>query len=664
MTRLLLIDNYDSFTYNLAQGLAAAGATVEVVHNDASVSLDGFHGAVISPGPGRPDRSGDFGVCGDVIRTATVPLLGVCLGHQGICQVFGGMVGRAPELYHGRASPVWHHGDELFDGIPSPFRAVRYHSLAVTRVPESLRVIATAAPGLPMAVRHKDRPIWGVQFHPESIGTEYGQRLLENYVKLVMTGGRPARKRRESGGSRPAWQVRWRRTESGADPEAVFDAWYSGSEYAFWLDSSGGGRFSFIGAPSRVASASVRDATVTVDGVMRPGSLFDWLRDDLERHQVAPAGLPFEFALGWVGYLGYELGSPGKHASPHPDAFLLFADRAVAFDHHTGAVYLMALAPAGDAADAEAWLDDAVARLASVRAPAAPGGFARSLGAAVARHDAAEYLRLIEACQAEIRAGESYEVCLTNMISLPGDLDPWPAYRLLRRRQPVPYGAYLRFGKLAVLSCSPERFLRIGADRIVESRPIKGTRPRGATAAADAALRADLAASEKDRAENLMIVDLLRNDLGSVAETGSVTVPALFEVETFASVHQLVSTVRARLAPGVHPVDCVRAAFPGGSMTGAPKIRTMEIIDALEDGYRGVYSGSIGYFSLAGGADLSITIRTLVVSPGLIEIGTGGAVIALSDPVAEYQETRIKAAALLAFLGAEFPGSFAADPGP
>ncbi|HLK02153.1 MAG TPA: aminodeoxychorismate synthase component I, partial [Streptosporangiaceae bacterium] len=595
MTRLLLIDNYDSFTYNLAQGLAAAGATVEVVHNDASVSLDGFDGAVISPGPGRPDRSADFGACGDVIRTATVPLLGVCLGHQGICEVFGGAVGQAPEPYHGRASPVWHDGDELFDGIPSPFRAVRYHSLAVTRVPESLRVIATAGPGLPMAVRHNDRPIWGVQFHPESIGTEYGQRLLDNFVKVVM---------------RRSWQVRWRRLESRADAEAIFDAWYGESEYAFWLDSSGGGRFSFLGAPSRVASASVGDGTVTVDGVTRPGSLYDWLRRDLDRHRVASAGLPFEFALGWVGYLGYELGSPGKHASPYPDAFLQFADRAVAFDHHTGAVYLLALAPAGDAADAEAWLDDAAARLAEVPAMAGPGAFAGTLGAAVARHGRAEYLRLIEACQAEIQAGESYEICLTNMISVYGELDPWPAYRVLRRRQPVPYGAYLRFGDLAVLSCSPERFLRIGADRTVESRPIKGTRPRGATPAADAALRADLAASEKDRAENLMIVDLVRNDLGSVAETGSVTVPGLFEVETFASVHQLVSTVRGRLAPGVHPVDCVRAAFPGGSMTGAPKIRTMEIIDALEDGYRGVYSGSIGYFSLAGGADLSITIRT------------------------------------------------------
>jgi len=281
----------------------------------------------------------------------------------------------------------------------------------------------------------------------------------------------------------------------------------------------------------------------------------------------------------------------------------------------------------------------------------------RHSGPAWLRHSETAYLRLIEACQDEIRAGESYEICLTNMVSVPGDLDPWQAYRTLRRQNPVPYGAFLRLGDLSVLSCSPERFLRIGADGTAESRPIKGTRPRGSFPAADDALRQELAASEKDRAENLMIVDLLRNDLGRCAEPGTVTVPRLFEVETYTSVHQLVSTVRARLGSGVHPVDCVRAAFPGGSMTGAPKIRTMEIIDALEGGPRGVYSGSIGYFSLTGEADLSITIRTLVASPGLVELGTGGAVIALSDPAAEFDETKVKASALLAFLGRPFPGT-------
>jgi para-aminobenzoate synthetase len=214
----------------------------------------------------------------------------------------------------------------------------------------------------------------------------------------------------------------------------------------------------------------------------------------------------------------------------------------------------------------------------------------------------------------------------------------------------------LRFGELSVLSASPERFLQVTADGMAESKPIKGTRPRGATPAADEALRRELAESAKDRAENLMIVDLVRNDLGSVSVIDGVTVDKLFDVESFATVHQLVSTIRARLRPDRTAVDAVRAAFPGGSMTGAPKLRTMEIIDRLEGGPRGVYSGALGYFSLSGAADLSIVIRTLVAWSGRVSYGVGGAVIALSTPDEEVAETAVKATPLLRLTGQDFPG--------
>jgi len=207
-----------------------------------------------------------------------------------------------------------------------------------------------------------------------------------------------------------------------------------------------------------------------------------------------------------------------------------------------------------------------------------------------------------------------------------------------------------------VLSTSPERFLGVDRHDVALSEPIKGTRPRGRTPEEDLALRRDLATSVKDRAENLMIVDLVRNDLGHHAEVGSVEVPRLFDVETYATVHQLVSGVRAKLRHDSSAVRCVRDAFPGGSMTGAPKIRTMQILDGLEGGPRGVYSGALGYFSLSGSADFSIVIRTLVVHDDKVSFGVGGAVIALSDGAGEFEETAVKATALLRLLDTPFPG--------
>jgi para-aminobenzoate synthetase len=655
----LIIDNYDSFTYNLCHLVGAVtGVAPTVVRNDQPVDLDAYSHVILSPGPGRPEKPGDFGVCADVIRAATIPLLGVCLGHQGICHVHGGTIGPAPRVRHGQTSPIHHNGTGLFAGLPSPFDAVRYHSLVATNLPDDLEPIATTSDDVLMAVRHRHRPQWGVQFHPESIRTEHGHRLIANFLRQPRT--RPVVEVR---GPRPTGTIRYRRVTTHASAETVFDTLYAGADFAFWLDSadhgSVGGRFSVLGDASgpraRVATADVTTGTVTIrsadgDQTVHSGFL-DWLAADLAEHQVAAPDLPFGFALGWVGYLGYELkaecGSPNAHRSAHPDAAMIFADRAIVFDHQEHHVYLLTL-------DDNGWFDEVEATLHTLTDnPADPQ--APDLGPLRLRHGRAAYLDLIAACQREITAGETYEVCLTNQVTADGKLDPWPSYRRLRRANPEPFSALLRFGELSVLSASPERFLQVTADGLAESKPIKGTRPRGATPADDLVLRQELAESAKDRAENLMIVDLVRNDLGSVAALDGVTVSTLFGVETHPTVHQLVSTVHAQLRPDRTAVDAVRAAFPGGSMTGAPKLRTMEIIDRLEGGPRGVYSGALGYFSLSGAADLSIVIRTLVARGDRVSYGVGGAIIALSTPDDEVTETAVKAAPLIRLTGQDFP---------
>ncbi|MDH6114863.1 para-aminobenzoate synthetase [Kitasatospora sp. MAP12-15] len=694
--RTLLVDNYDSFTYNLFHYLAAVnGREPEVIRNDDPTwrpeLLDAFDNVVLSPGPGTPHRPEDFGLCAGIAREGRLPVLGVCLGHQGIALAHGATVGRAPEPRHGRASLVRHDGTGLFHALPDPLEVVRYHSLAVTDLPPELEPIAWASDGVVMALRHRRLPLWGVQFHPESIGTEGGHQLLANFRDLterhhwrrVETAVVPpvvreaVREPVQEAVREPAarrLRVLAEQLPTRWDPEVVFDRLFRAGDHPFWLDSSRAdgelGRLSIMGNASgplaRVATADVFRGSVTVAGAdgtrIVQGEFLEWLDRDLREVQVRAPELPFDFALGWVGALGYELKAECDgdrvHRSPDPDAVMVFADRAIVLDHLTGTTHLLALAEEEHEDPARDWLRGAAAGLADLVDRAAPPCEAPDAGGSELRlrHDREAYLKLIDVCQEEIRAGETYEVCLTNMVEIEADLDPWQAYRFLRRASPAPFAAFLDFGELSVLSTSPERFLRIDRDGTMESKPIKGTRPRGATPDEDELLVADLRSSEKDRAENLMIVDLVRNDLGRCAEVGSVTAGPVFQVETYATVHQLVSTVRATLRPGTSAVAGVRSAFPGGSMTGAPKIRTMQIIDRLEAGPRGIYSGAIGYFSLTGAADLSIVIRTVVLSGGRLRYGVGGAIIALSDPQEEFDETVVKATPLLTLLDAEIPG--------
>ncbi len=666
--KALIIDNYDSFTFNLYQLVGEiTGTEPIVVKNDGMAWEDllllDFDSVIISPGPGHPEKERDFGLSRRAIQELRVPILGVCLGHQGIDCLFGGTVRHAPEPMHGRLSFVYHNESELFAGVSNPFRAVRYHSLACTDpLPSCLTKTAWTEDGIIMGLAHRTLPIWGVQFHPESISTEYGRTLLKNFARLVAQNGSSNAPVVEREPATDKSKLFVRRIRLAVDVPDLFTRLFAGEETAFWLDSSlcadGLARFSICGGASNSHSETVRFYAHERKLVVRHGEsvsvshedLFSYLNREIARRAVEPSiDLPFNFNCGYVGYFGYELkaalGCKTEHRSDHPDCALLAVDRCVVVDHQENEVYLLYLGQESDGLDAACWFDSITPQLKARPSELPAVSFCEPINFAECQ-SRERYLENIATCQQHLKDGESYEICLTNRIKAKTRVNPFEYYKVLRVVNPAPYSAYLKFPEVEVACSSMERFLKISATGIVETKPIKGTVKRGANSTEDERLRDWLAHDPKSHSENLMIVDLLRNDLGRVCRLGSVSVPKLMHVESYATVHQLVSTVTGHLRDDQTAVDCLRAAFPGGSMTGAPKVRTMEIIDELEDEARGIYSGSIGYLALNGSADLNIVIRTAVFAGDSVSIGIGGAIVALSDPVAEWDETVLKSKAL------------------
>lgn len=736
---------------------------------------------VISPGPGTPHLHSDVGVCLDLLRAApNVPILGVCLGFQMLVVANGGRIAKAPEPVHGRLSSIKHTGHPLFAGIPSglEYQVVRYHSLSVDQsspLPDSLEAIAwtvgtehhaygvAGAPencnstspllsGILMAVAHRDLPYYGVQYHPESVGTTYGIELIRNFQELTRRHqhrwhhrvDRPLSQESRllrsnqaikenvlatasNRASRPVRLVQrplglvcqhcdGLQTANRRFVERLFSSvvldnkTFFGHESShgskshhhsdtFWLDSScsdGRGRFSFMGGQGgalwrRITYSIAHNGHLVIEDAKRNQhsckmevSLWDWLHGETadwvsKTQAVRNEGnaLPFDFLGGLVGYFGYEVGFPqSRHAASTPDAAFFFVDRFLVIDHQEGNVYAVALYSCDilptcndpnsnvEREKAENWVATVTRHLEGLREM-----LSKEVCTSIStletihadfqlREPEEAYIKNVNACMDALYAGDSYELCLTTQLQheVGNHLDGWKLYKILRSINPAPYAAWIAFGEeedLTICCSSPERFLRGWPDGSLEAKPIKGTARRVLGDSAEAVIADKLAAerlksSEKDRAENLMIVDLLRNDLGKVCQAGTVHVPSLMEIESFATVHQLVSTVRGQLRPEMSMVDAIRAAFPGGSMTGSPKLRSMEILSGLEGGARGIYSGSLGYLSVSGRAfDLNIVIRTAVLHRGKVTIGAGGAIVVQSDANDEYIEMRLKAEALV-----------------
>lgn len=425
------------------------------------------------------------------------------------------------------------------------------------------------------------------------------------------------------------------------------------------------GRYSFLGSnPFLVLKTKGNKIELEKEGKKQnyQGDVFNTIRTFLEKYKILTAEGAPPFQGGAVGFFSYDLGRqledlPDENLDDLgvPDCYLGFYDKGVAIDHFKKKIYLFAtgLPFDGDKGYEKAkndilelknkilnnpYVDDEDINTSYVR------------GELIKHFTKEEYCRIVQKAIDYITGGDIFQVNLSQRFSIKINVTPWQLYKKLVKINPAPFAAYLNFGDFAIASSSPERFLRMSG-RDLETRPIKGTRPRGKNKKEDAFYRSELLNSEKDKAELVMIVDLERNDFGKVCQIGSVNVPELFRLEEYATVYHLVSIIKGVLREDCDFVDVLKAVFPGGSITGAPKIRSMEIIEELEPVKRGVYTGSIGYLGFNGECDLNIVIRTFIIKDGEAYFQVGGGIVVDSVPEKEYEETLHKAKALKNSLG-------------
>ncbi len=453
--------------------------------------------------------------------------------------------------------------------------------------------------------------------------------------------------------------------------------------FSFFLDSGMDayklGRYSFIGSePFLVFSSRGSEISLTsgAEKSSLKGNPFDVLNHFLEVYHLTPCSSPVPFVGGAVGWFSYDLchlierlPSTAVDDLELPECCFGFYDLVLAFDNLEGKAYVIStgfpeLRESQRIDRAGKRLNEVKAKLANVTSSGAetlsvPIPFSVEQETIRGNFTHKEYVDAVERARQYIIAGDIFEVNLSQRFEAELSITPYELYKRLRQINPAPFACYLGFDEASVVSASPERFLRVQGDR-VETRPIKGTRPRGRTPEEDEALAKELLSSTKDRAENIMIVDLERNDLGRVCRFGTVKVTELAILEVFPTVFHLTSTVVGKLREGKNGIDLLKATFPGGSITGAPKVRAMEIIDELEPTKRSVYTGSIGYLSFNGDLDLNIVIRTFLVKGKKAYFQVGGAVVYDSDPEAEYQETLAKAKALVEALNVNVPNIVAA----
>ncbi|KAJ0426733.1 ADC synthase [Aspergillus carlsbadensis] len=761
--KVLIIDHYDSYTNNILQLLQGTGVdetsgqeypewSVAIVRFDqfswetfAAELLPSLDAIILSPGPGSPEREADFGFNSRLIAEANIPILGICLGHQGIGTAFGARIIHTPNIKHGQICQVSHKGIGVLQDLPQGFDAVRYNSLVLgyDDLPSDLEATAwTYDPEDPsrkvlMGIQHRYRPIFGTQWHPESVCSAYGSQILQNFRNIALNFWaqrapwnrwtsrdilhnaalpqhiqdqnvivKQAAQREVQVGSSGVcsrelpYVVKSVALGKGPPAPLVFQSLVKGTspDGEVWLDSAkvrdSHSRNSYFASASFALSYSTKTQSLSISqngeelaAQRLQTNYWTWLehfhQDIIQNNiqtlspdllgQEAEVGQPL-LQVGLLGHFGYELkreSLPGYAYTPsaqgsrgHSDSRLLFSNTVLRLDNYTGEWTLFGLIQKGDhdpigqfigarqsVGVSEAQFDDVVARAQTVFAASQLTSIKpEPLPPFVALDNEDTYSQTIREAQEAIKEGETYELTLTTKFQAQSPkVDPYSLYLALRARNPAPYSAYINFpsNDLSILSSSPERFISVDPSGVAEMKPIKGTLAVSPDPVENERRKTQLATDVKELAENLMIVDLIRSDLHNISPPTSIKVPRLLHVESYETVHQLVTTIQSHIPRSISRVKVLERCFPPGSMTGAPKLRSVQILDGLEQHReRGIYSGSLGYLCASGSVDQSVVIRTIVRTGDKLELGAGGAITWLSEADREWDEVLVKANAV------------------
>lgn len=646
--KVLIIDNGDSYSYNLKDLVwEVMGQEPDMLSaEDFDIELVKAYDNLIlaSSSENNPDI---YEVIGQVVQAYKKPVLAVGTGAIALYNYLGQKICQAASPGHGLTVNVSHQGQDIFTGLKDDFQAMIYNShFCEDGNSEDVEVLARDGDGRIMAFRKKDSQLYGVQFHPESIGSQESRPLMENFLRLS--------------GYIPREDIHYKKISLDLGAEEVFHRLNHEYPGVQWLDSSAiiedYSRFSIFGMTNEKKGyivtywAEENQVQIQKQGgleIIEDMDIFQYFSSKIRCRKYK--NLPFEFQLGYIGYFGY--GAQNKvpierYGQGQPDALFQYIDRAVVIDHLEKELYILS------ALD-DSWYDE-VQKVLQKEVNYKKKPVEKEPIQAYFNLGKEAYKDRIEEVIALIEAGEVWQLCMTNMLNLDISVDPVDYYIELRKASPAPYSALLRFGDISICSSSMERFITVDLTGKAESKPIKGTVRRGADPAEDQRLIEELSKDDKTFAENMIILDLLRNDFSKVCRPGTVRVPKLMEVETYSTLHQLVSTVTGQIKEAYHPIELFKAAIPGGSMTGSPKKRAVELLNELETWDRGIYSGSIGYVSRTGAIDFNIVIRTAIIQDQKVTMGLGGAITGLSDPEEEYEEMLLKAKGLLMAFKAYF----------